>query len=524
MSMLFRSVLSSALRMALPLGIGLPLVILGRKHIRSRTLITIQKLMMAGMLLSLVLTLLGRPLVQVSIPDQLPVMSAQTSQALPMPGAPTVTLLQTPIERPISSAPLPALSPWKMAGAVWLCGAAALLLLTLLQNARFLRRVFQNSAPAPADLWEVSLSHGRAIGLRIPPKLRISPEVCTPMAVGCFRPVIFLPVRVLLFAPEEQRLLLSHELYHCRTKDNFWRLFCSVLLAVYWFDPLMWMLARSFSTQCELCCDENVLSGATIQTRKMYGKLILSFIAKRPDHRQPILSLQSGWKGTFRGFQLRLGQIVSLDRKIPGKMVLVGCCAVFVLFSGMIGREVFSPSGVIILPDNPMGFVNAGSHIFPRKKFPISPPIPTDRVFQREYYNGDAKLSHGNLCFLASEAHEKVASGCSGVVAAVRTELPSDVLENSNDPPGELDSLGKFVIIDCGSGITVRYACLNMVLVEPGQWVFDRDVIGAAGNGGTSDGSPDRCEVFVMQDGLMVDPLMFFDFSTEPAVYPMEIE
>lgn len=523
MSMLFRSVLSSALRMALPLAVGLPLVLLGRKSIRSRTLITIQKLMMAGMLLSLVLTFMG-PLVQVPVSNQLPV--PQISPALPALSEQPTILPEAVAGGQVPSGAVPVLSPWEIMDVLWLCGAVTLFFLTLIQNMRFFHRVSQNSSPAPVDLSDVVLFQGRNIGLRVAPRVRISAEVSTPMAVGYFRPVIFLPVRVLLFAPEEQQLLLSHELYHCKTKDNFWRLFSSILLAVYWFDPLVWVLARSFSTQSELCCDENVLSNASVQTRKLYGKLILSFVVKQPDYKQPVLSLQSGWKETFRGFKLRIGQIVSLEQKIPGKIFLIGCIPIFLLFSGMIGfsQESFTPFGGIILPDNPMGFVKAGIHVSPQKTFPISPPISDAQMYQSDFYDRDGNLSRDNLYFMTNEPHPKVVSGCTGVVAAVQTELPSDAPGISNDLLGELEPLGKFVIIDCGDGVTVRYTCLDMVAVKVGERVFAGDFIGSAGNSGIPDGLPDRCGVFVMQDGLMVDPLPFFDVSAEPAVYPIETE
>lgn len=84
--------------------------------------------------------------------------------------------------------------------------------------------------------------------------------------------------------------------------------------------------------------------------------------------------------------------------------------------------------------------------------------------------------------------------------------------------------LGKYVIVDCGDGISIRYTYLDTVLVEVGQRVSTGDVLGTAGNTGGSIGYDDQCGVFVMQDGLMVDPLLFFNVSTDPAVYPTGIE
>ena len=515
MSVLFRSVLSSALRMALPVGMVLLVVPILRRRVRPRTLITIQKLMMVGMLLSLVLTFLGS-LVRVPVSYQLPMQ--QISQGPSAPSEQPVILPETAVGEPLPSRAVPAPSPWEIVGVLWLCGAATLFVLTLIQNVCFFHRVSQNSSPAPVHLLDVVLFQSRAIGLRVIPRVRISPEISTPMAVGYFRPVIFLPVRVLLFAPEEQQLLLSHELYHCKTKDNFWRLFSSILLAVYWFNPLVWVLARSFSTQSELCCDENVLSDASVQTRKLYGKLILSFVVKQPDYKQPVLSLQSGWKETFRGFKLRIGQIVSLEQKIPGKIFLIGCCVIFVLFSGMIGfHQNFMPSEVIILLDNLEG--NTKQEVIPRRTYQIRPPIDTDKAYHFTRMNEDGSTRVNRLHFMANTEHKQVTAGCDGVVAAIQAKKLSEVVTEDDMPV----LLGKYVIIDCGDGISIRYTYLDTVLVEVGQRISTGDVLGTAGHTGSSIGYDDQCGVFVMQDGLMVDPLLFFDISTEPAVYPTGI-
>lgn len=512
---LLRLILFSSVRMAFPLAMVLFLVPIGRKYIHPRTLISIQKLMIAGMFLALAITFLG-PLVQVPVSNQL--LVPQVSTTPPVQLGQSAILPEITVGGPVLSGNVSTPSLWEIAGVLWLCVAMVLFFLTLIQNARFFHRVYQNSSPAPVDLSEVSLFHSRAIGLRVTPTVRISSEVFSPMAVGYFHPVIFLPVRVLLFAPEEQRLLLSHELYHCKTKDNFWRLFSSILLAVYWFDPLVWVLTRSFSTQCELCCDENVLSGTSVQTRKVYGKLILSFVTRQPDYKQPFLPLKSGWKESFRGFKLRIEQIVYRDQKIPGKVFLIGCISIFLLFSGMIGfrQGNFSPSEVIILSENPMGITWEGTPV-PREIHLIHPPIDTDQVFRYTSITEDGISIYDNLYFIANTEHENITAGCDGMIVAIQSKS-LDEPENQNILS---QILGKYVIIDCGNGFSVRYAYLDSVLVEEGQRVSVGDILGTAGNTGGSYGKPDQCGIYVMQDGLMVDPTLFFDVSTQPAVYPI---
>lgn len=513
-AVLFRGVLSASIRMAFPLAVALLLIPLGRKHIRPRTLFCIEKFMIAGMLLALALTVFG-PLVRIPVSNQAPVQ--QFTPVLPPLAEQMINPTEAVVRGAVSPTPVTVWSVWDFAGYFWFCGAGLLFFFTLVQNLRFFHRIRKDSAPAPSVLENLCADCSRMIGLRVPPAVRIVPAASSPMAAGYFCPTIFLPARMLYFSPEQQRLLLSHELYHCKTGDNFWRLFSSVALAIFWFNPLVWVLIRSFSTQCELCCDENVLSGASVQTRKLYGNLLLLFSAGESKRSQPTLSLQSGWRDTFHSMKLRIGQIVSFERKKAGRIFLMGNALILLIFSGVIGfRQVYaySPSPVIILPENPMGFTE-GDECVPKETFVIQAPIDTDQALHFSLTNMDDSIQVTQLHFMANKKNEVVTAGCYGVVAAVQTKGISEPGRDESIPT----QLGKCVIVDCGNGISIRYTYLDTVLVEEGQTVSTGDILGTAGNTGASFGKADQCGVFVMQDGLMVDPLPFFNVSVQPAVY-----
>ena len=81
-----------------------------------------------------------------------------------------------------------------------------------------------------------------------------------------------------------------------------------------------------------------------------------------------------------------------------------------------------------------------------------------------------------------------------------------------------------FVLTFCYKTDTYNYDCdtyLDSVLVEVGQWVSAGDILGTVGNTGGSYGYPDQCGIYVMQDGLMVDPTLFFDVTTQPTKWPI---
>ncbi len=71
----------------------------------------------------------------------------------------------------------------------------------------------------------------------------------------------------------------------------------------------------------------------------------------------------------------------------------------------------------------------------------------------------------------------------------------------------ELSIRGNYVLIDHGWGIYSGYAHLSQILVVPGQWVRQGDVIGLSGNTGRSSGAHLHWEVAV--GGAWTDPDSF---------------
>ena len=76
--------------------------------------------------------------------------------------------------------------------------------------------------------------------------------VASPCLFGLFRPAVY--VR----AEDAGRLrhVLTHEDCHYRQLDQLWALLRALCLALYWWDPLVWLAAGLSRTDCELACDE----------------------------------------------------------------------------------------------------------------------------------------------------------------------------------------------------------------------------------------------------------------------------
>jgi len=79
-----------------------------------------------------------------------------------------------------------------------------------------------------------------------------------PMTWG-FRPVILLPQGSEHWPEARLRLVLLHELAHIKRHDFHARLLTRLTCALYWFNPLVWCLARRIAAEQEKASDDLVL-------------------------------------------------------------------------------------------------------------------------------------------------------------------------------------------------------------------------------------------------------------------------
>lgn len=118
----------------------------------------------------------------------------------------------------------------------------------------------------------------------------------TPMLAGLFRPVVLIPQNS--FDQEELRLILKHELIHQKRRDLWYKVLMMLVLAIHWFNPVVYFMVRSAMNLCEISCDEEVLKGIDVKGRAKYGESIIG-VVRNGSTCQTVLSTNfySGTKG-----------------------------------------------------------------------------------------------------------------------------------------------------------------------------------------------------------------------------------
>lgn len=100
----------------------------------------------------------------------------------------------------------------------------------------------------------------------------ICDEIGTPFVFGVLSPKIYLPSHM-----DEKWLssVLHHEQTHIRRYDHWWKLLGYLLLAVYWFNPLVWIAYALFGNDIEMACDESVIKDIDGKEKKNYSEALL---------------------------------------------------------------------------------------------------------------------------------------------------------------------------------------------------------------------------------------------------------
>ncbi len=88
----------------------------------------------------------------------------------------------------------------------------------------------------------------------------ISRESLVPLTCGILRPRILLPPAALEWDTARRRAVLLHELAHVRRWDVAAQLSVHLVAALWWFQPLVWLLRRSVREESEFACDAAALA------------------------------------------------------------------------------------------------------------------------------------------------------------------------------------------------------------------------------------------------------------------------
>ncbi len=136
--------------------------------------------------------------------------------------------------------------------AIWLAGASFILLRAIYLYVKLLLRV-----------------RGAVF---VEPGVYETDAVESPFVLGVFRPRIILPLNMSRY---ERELVLRHEQAHIYRYDYLTKPISFLILAIHWFNPLIWIAFRLFCDDMEASCDERAIRTLDREQIAQYGETLL---------------------------------------------------------------------------------------------------------------------------------------------------------------------------------------------------------------------------------------------------------
>lgn len=155
--------------------------------------------------------------------------------------------------------PAPAPFPWIAATACAYLAIAGAMLLRTCRAALRLHMLARGAAPMSAPTWRAALGAlSGQMGIRREVRVLVSQQVASPLSWGLWRPVILIDPHSLANADPHD--ILGHELAHVVRCDWPALMLARLAGALYWFNPLCWLLVRQAEQQMERAADDCVIA------------------------------------------------------------------------------------------------------------------------------------------------------------------------------------------------------------------------------------------------------------------------
>ena len=217
---------------------------------------------------------------------------------------------------------------------LWLCGAAGVAVFMGIGAIRLRRGIQRAKIPGDMTRYENLLERcKRRLGVKRRVRIVLQSHVGTPALLGLLRPVILLPDYAANMSDERLEYVILHELSHLKRGDGFVNTLLLALRAVYWFNPLVWLLFRYIREDMELANDAAVLRGMEQESRKEYSLSLVEVLASCGKQRHAMLCMADSKKNIERRIgMIQLGEFFKKRKwviAVAGLLVIAGVAALF---------------------------------------------------------------------------------------------------------------------------------------------------------------------------------------------------
>lgn len=191
-----------------------------------------------------------------------------TEQVSDVPKTPPITKREISVTQDVK------ITVFDLLAIIWICGTGIFLLTVTVSYVIYILRRRKNAVLMEES--SVLLQAKRELKIRRNIRVRMSPDVGSPMLVGVLFPVVYMPCKEI--SQDMMKLVFLHELTHYKRKDLIIKWFALFVNAVHWFNPLSYLISANLSEACEVSCDMEVTKNMNDEGQKLYMKTILELV------------------------------------------------------------------------------------------------------------------------------------------------------------------------------------------------------------------------------------------------------
>jgi len=219
---------------------------------------------------------------------------------------------------------------------LWLFGTAGAALFMGIGAIQLRRKVKRTALACDMTRYEALLARCQeSLGMKRRVRVVLQSHVGTPALMGLLRPVILLPEYAANMSDARLEYVILHELSHLRRGDGLVNALLLALRALYWFNPLVWLLLKFVREDMELANDAAVLKSLGHEARKEYSlslvEVLMGCAAQKQKH--TMLCMTDGKKNIERRIgMIQLGEFFKKRKwviAIAGVLVIGGIAALF---------------------------------------------------------------------------------------------------------------------------------------------------------------------------------------------------
>ena len=268
--------------------------------------------------------------------------------------------------------------------AIWIAGAVfgiTVIVVGLLRLARLTSR----SRPMTTGLWvDRARDIAAEYGFRRPVQLLQGTDPMLLVTWGLLRPRVIVPPAARSWPESRVRLVLYHELAHVRRADWIVQLAAELVRAIYWFNPLVWIICARLRQESEQACDDEVLR------RGVAGSDYASHLVEiARDLRQQRMWIPAPAIARSSSLERRVRAMLDtrLNRRplsrVAGVVALLLVTAITIPIAGLAAQAFGSLTGAIVDPTN--GVLPGVTLVLTNQQTKAKYEVQTDRNGRYEF-------------------------------------------------------------------------------------------------------------------------------------------